>query len=47
MYTVYHPPGRIGISEEVGELALFLAGDKVKFITGAVIPIDGGVTLGY
>ncbi len=35
-----HPLGRIGTSEEVGELALFLASDKAKFITGVV-------TLGY
>jgi len=46
IYSV-HPLGRIGTSEEVGELALFLASDKAKFITGVVVPIDGGVTLGY
>lgn len=36
------PIGRIGKSEEVAELAYFLAGDNVSFITGALIPIDGG-----
>jgi NAD(P)-dependent dehydrogenase (short-subunit alcohol dehydrogenase family) len=46
IYSV-HPLGRIGTSEEVGELALFLASKNAKFITGAVVPIDGGVTLGY
>jgi NAD(P)-dependent dehydrogenase (short-subunit alcohol dehydrogenase family) len=33
---------RGGQPEEVGELASFLASDRASFITGAVIPIDGG-----
>jgi NAD(P)-dependent dehydrogenase (short-subunit alcohol dehydrogenase family) len=35
---------RGGQPEEVAELASFLASDRSKFITGAVIPIDGGST---
>jgi len=35
---------RAGQPEEVAELAAFLASDRAAFITGAVIPIDGGVT---
>jgi NAD(P)-dependent dehydrogenase (short-subunit alcohol dehydrogenase family) len=35
---------RPGQPEEVGELACFLASDRATFITGAVIPIDGGQT---
>jgi NAD(P)-dependent dehydrogenase (short-subunit alcohol dehydrogenase family) len=35
---------RGGQPEEVGELASFLSSDRSGFITGAVIPIDGGVT---
>jgi len=42
-----HPLGRIGTSEECGEAALFLASDSSSFITGTVLAIDGGVTLGY
>jgi len=38
------PLGRVGQPEEVAELALFLASDKSSFITGAIIPIDGGYT---
>ncbi len=38
------PLGRYAESEEVARLALFLASDESKFITGAVVPIDGGMT---
>lgn len=40
--ALLQPIGRIGKSEEVAELAYFLAQDNVSFITGALIPIDGG-----
>jgi NAD(P)-dependent dehydrogenase (short-subunit alcohol dehydrogenase family) len=36
------PVGRLGRAKEVAELALFLASDRSSFITGAVIPVDGG-----
>lgn len=36
------PVGRMGSAREVAELALFLASDRSSFITGAVIPVDGG-----
>lgn len=36
--------GRAGEPEEVAELACFLASDRAPFVTGAVIPIDGGLT---
>ena len=36
------PLGRLGRAEEVASLAAFLASDEASFITGAVIPIDGG-----
>jgi meso-butanediol dehydrogenase/(S,S)-butanediol dehydrogenase/diacetyl reductase len=35
---------RAGQPEEVAELASFLASDRAGYITGAVIPIDGGLT---
>ncbi|SHE30233.1 SDR family NAD(P)-dependent oxidoreductase [Flavisolibacter ginsengisoli] len=37
-----HPIGRLGESEEVAELLLWLASSKASFITGAYYPIDGG-----
>jgi NAD(P)-dependent dehydrogenase (short-subunit alcohol dehydrogenase family) len=36
------PVGRMGRPEEVAELAMFLASDRSSFITGAIIPVDGG-----
>ena len=38
------PLMRAGEPEEIAELACFLASDRSPFITGAVIPIDGGQT---
>jgi NAD(P)-dependent dehydrogenase (short-subunit alcohol dehydrogenase family) len=40
--TQMEPVGRLGRPEEVAELALFLASDRSSFITGAIIPVDGG-----
>jgi NAD(P)-dependent dehydrogenase (short-subunit alcohol dehydrogenase family) len=39
------PIPRPGKSEEVADLALFLATDESRFITGAEIVIDGGITI--
>ena len=38
------PIGRIGQPEEVAAVAVFLASDDASFVTGAVIPVDGGYT---
>ena len=42
MLKVLHPLGRLGRAEEIAELALFLASAQSSFMTGAVIPVDGG-----
>lgn len=39
-----HPIGRVGQPNEVGQLVAFLASDDSSFITGAAIPVDGGIT---
>ncbi|HEX3917286.1 MAG TPA: SDR family oxidoreductase [Caulobacteraceae bacterium] len=40
------PMGRWGEVDDVAELALYLASDASAFINGALIPLDGGETLG-
>jgi NAD(P)-dependent dehydrogenase (short-subunit alcohol dehydrogenase family) len=37
--------GRIGTPTDVGEVVAFLASDEASFISGAVLPIDGGYHL--
>jgi glucose 1-dehydrogenase len=39
------PWGRAGKAEEVANLAVYLCSDKADYITGAIITIDGGLTL--
>ena len=39
-----HPLGRFVQSEEIARVALFLASDEASFITGVVLPVDGGYT---
>jgi len=37
-----HPMNRIGEPEEVAEVAMFLLSDVPTFVTGAIVPVDGG-----
>ncbi len=37
--------GRAGRPEEVADLAVYLCSDKARYITGAIVTIDGGLTL--
>ncbi|WP_430099685.1 SDR family NAD(P)-dependent oxidoreductase [Novosphingobium resinovorum] len=39
-----HPMKRMGQPEEVARGVAFLAGDEASFITGVVLPVDGGYT---
>lgn len=39
------PLGRSGTPEEVACLVRFLAGEEASYITGAVIPVDGGIAM--
>ena len=40
------PLGRFGTPDEVASTIRFLASDEAAFITGAVIPVDGGLGMG-
>jgi NAD(P)-dependent dehydrogenase (short-subunit alcohol dehydrogenase family) len=37
-----HPVGRLGESEEVAELVIWLSSEKASFVTGAYYAVDGG-----
>jgi 3-oxoacyl-[acyl-carrier protein] reductase len=41
------PMGRIGAPEEVAAAVRFFASDDAAFVTGAVLPVDGGLGMGY
>ncbi len=42
----WYPLGRIGEPEDVAGAALFLTSDEAAWISGAVLPVDGGLTAG-
>ncbi len=39
-----HPIGHIGRADEIASAVLFLASDDASFVTGAILPVDGGYT---
>ena len=38
------PAGRLGTPEEFGDLVAFLCSDRAAYLTGATIPLDGGIS---
>jgi NAD(P)-dependent dehydrogenase (short-subunit alcohol dehydrogenase family) len=45
-FNAMHPIGRNGQPADAAEALLFLASDQASFITGVVLPVDGGVMAG-
>jgi len=41
------PMGKLGQPSDIGDTALFLASDASRYITGVVLPVDGGNSIGF
>lgn len=41
------PMGAMGMPADIGDAALFLATESSKYITGVVLPVDGGNSIGF
>jgi len=46
LWAAKHPIGRIAQPDEVAQAILYLASSASSFVTGAALPIDGGITAG-
>jgi 3-oxoacyl-[acyl-carrier protein] reductase len=46
-YQTQIPLGRFASADEVARVVRFLASDDAGYITGAVIPVDGGLGMGH
>ena len=41
------PANRFGVPSDVGWAAVYLASPAARFVTGVVLPVDGGVSIGF
>ena len=41
------PMGKLGLPEDVANAVYFLVSDEAKYITGAILPVDGGNSIGF
>jgi NAD(P)-dependent dehydrogenase (short-subunit alcohol dehydrogenase family) len=41
-FSAMHPLGRTGTAPEIADAVLWLCSDAASFVTGVVLPVDGG-----
>jgi NAD(P)-dependent dehydrogenase (short-subunit alcohol dehydrogenase family) len=44
--AILHAIPRFGTPEDIAEIALYLASDESRWVTGAAFPVDGGYLAG-
>ena len=42
-FDAMHPMGRMGNPEEIGHAAVYFASDESQWVTGSILPVDGGI----
>jgi len=46
-YLSQIPLGRFGLTDEIAKVVRWVSSDEAGYITGAVIPVDGGIGMGH
>lgn len=46
-YLSQIPLGRFGLTDEIAKVVRWVSSDEAAYITGAVIPVDGGIGMGH
>lgn len=41
------PMGKLGLPEDVAEAIFYLSSDAAKYLTGVILPVDGGNSIGF
>ncbi len=41
------PIGKLGLPEDIAEAIYYLASDAAKYVTGVILPVDGGNSIGF